>query len=266
MPNKKLEDSKGLRLRIFAGPNGSGKTTIIESIRSFKEKNRKINFGYYINADEIAKALQNKNLFDFSEYGFEITNKEFKEIVLSSGLVPLAGFSVEAFSQSYTLRKNIFRIKEKALAERLAQIAADVIRKKLLNEQKRFSFETVFSHKSKLDIMKLAVDAGYKVYLYFVSTESPEINKFRVQARKSQGGHNVPKDKIEKRYKCSLQLMYEASKLAYQAFFFDNSKDGKDFKMFAHFKIVNGKKIWDGADKSEYPEWFKIYYLNKEEK
>ena len=76
-----------------------------------------------------------------------------------------------------------------------------------------FSFETVFSHSSKLDIMQQAVELGYKVYLYFVSTEDPEINKFRVAARKMKGGHDVPPEKIESRYYLSMNLLYNASQI-----------------------------------------------------
>lgn len=58
--------------------------------------------------------------------------------------------------------------------------------------RRRFSFETVFSHPSNLEIMQEAVAQGYKVYLYYVSTEDPEINKYRVNLRVTQGGHSVP--------------------------------------------------------------------------
>ncbi len=79
----------------------------------------------------------------------------------------------------------------------------------MLKRQRRFSFETVFSHPSNLDTMRQAVNAGYKVYLYFVSTESPAINKYRVQLRVAQNGHDVPGDKIESRYYRSMELLYE---------------------------------------------------------
>jgi len=62
--------------------------------------------------------------------------------------------------------------------------------------------------------MKQAVEQGYKVYLYFVSTESPYINIFRVAARKAKGGHNVPEDKIISRYYRSLGLLADASQIA----------------------------------------------------
>jgi hypothetical protein len=33
--------------------------------------------------------------------------------------------------------------------------------------------------------------------------------------------------------------------------------------MFAHFKIIAGKKAWDNIDEREIPNWFKIYYSEK---
>lgn len=144
--------------------------------------------------------------------------------------------------------------------DRLAQIIADFLRKKLLEQEERFSFETVFSHSSKLDIMKEAQKKGYKVYLYFVSTESPEINKLRVASRRDQGGHDVPPDLIESRYYRSLNLLYEACQVAYQVYFFDNSIEGEDSDMFAHFKVEKGKKYWDEINVDRVPAWFKKYY------
>lgn len=41
-----------LRLRVFAGPNGSGKTTIIDAVRKARVNGRPVDFGVYVNADE----------------------------------------------------------------------------------------------------------------------------------------------------------------------------------------------------------------------
>ena len=128
-------------------------------------------------------------------------------------------------------------------------------------ERKRFSFETAFSHSSKLDFMYEATMAGYKVYLFFVATESQEINIQRVVARKNLGGHGVPIVKIKSRYFRSLDLMYEAAQLAYQCFWFDNS--GEELQMFAHFKMAGPHKKWEFSDMKKIPNWFFTYYLNK---
>lgn len=256
-----LTKHQQLRLRVFAGPNGSGKSTVIEYVRKYQVNRKPIDFGYYINADEIALRLR-KNKFTFRSFGIKTTAEEFEKLVLASGLIN-ENFSEEEFKSSYALHNNKLVLINADTDERLAQIIADFLRKKLLKEKKRFSFETVFSHESKLGIMQDAKNTGYKVYLYFVSTETPEINKFRVKSRVAQGGHDVPEDKIVSRYYRSLDLLYDACQIAYQAFFFDNSEDGKKSKIFAHFKVHKEEKRWDNINESDVPEWFKKYYSAK---
>jgi predicted ABC-type ATPase len=175
-------DTRQPRLRVFAGPNGSGKSTVIDFIRNYKVNDKNVEFGYYINADDIAKSLKTKKGYSFDHYDFEAASEEFNQIVSESGLLNTE-FTLSNLTQTYTLTDNSIHCLLSHQVERLAQIVADYLRKKLLKDRKRFSFETVFSHSSKLDIMRDAVDAGYKVYLYFVCTESAEINKFRVEAR-----------------------------------------------------------------------------------
>ncbi len=255
---------QNLRLRIFAGPNGSGKSTVIKSVRNYKIDGKPIDFGIYINADDIARQLK-ENLFSFTDFEINTNLQEFTFIAFSSGLIG-RGFTNENFIQCFSLYNNNITLKNSDANEQLAQIIADFLRKKLLSENKKFSFETVFSHPSKLDIMKQAVDNGYKVYLYFVSTKSPEINKFRVLARKTKGGHDVPPDKIISRYYRSLELLYDATQIAYQAYFWDNSVDGNDAQLFAHFKKTGGKKEWDKIQPLDVPEWFKKYYSAKVKK
>jgi predicted ABC-type ATPase len=251
-------DNRQLRLRVFAGPNGSGKSTVIHTIRSHKVKGKPVDFGFYINADDIAYALRKKRGFSFKPFKVIAEPEEFFDTASQSGLIN-ASFPSETFYASYTITDNIITVSPEYI-ERLAQIIADYLRKKLLSQKERFSFETVFSHHSKLDVMREAKDAGYKVYLYFVSTESPEINKFRVDARVQKGGHYVDPAKIDSRYYNSLGLLNEAAQLAYQAYFFDNSTDGQESTLFAHFKVVAGKKLWDPIEEHNVPEWFRKYY------
>ena len=252
-----------LRMRVFAGPNGSGKTTIINSIRDFKVRNIPVDFGVYVNADDIAIELR-KNTFSFSYYKVQVNESDFKQVAIKSGLVNTT-FTKKAFSDSFLLKNNKIYLKDSKADERLAQIIADFLRKKLLIEKRKFSFETVFSHKGKVEIIKRAKELGYKVYLYFVSTENPKINTYRVkEVRVKQKGHNVPDDKIISRYYRSMDLLYEASQYVYQGFYFDNSKDGEGYKLFAHFKLSkNGKKNWDKINVIDVPIWFHKYYSDR---
>jgi predicted ABC-type ATPase len=252
-----------LRLRVFAGPNGSGKSTIIQSVKNTIVNDRKIDLGIYINADDIAELLRN-NKFSFAPYQIAVTKKGFIRFAESSGLLT-PEFSKALLQKRFNLKGKDVLFSTAKLHEQLAQLIARFLRECMLKEKKRFSFETVFSHPSNLDIMQRAVAAGYKVYLYFVSTESPEINKYRVKLRVLQKGHDVPEDKIENRYYRSLALLYDAAEIAYQAFFFDNSSHEQPFKLVNHFKKIEGEKNWDATRIKHFTIWFKNYYWKKKQ-
>lgn len=178
-----------LRMRVFAGPNGSGKSTIIKSIREYLVDGRALDFGIYINADDIANQLRN-GVFNLTDYEVTSSTKVFNNIALASGLVN-ESFPKDIFLASFIMDQGKIALVNSEADERLAQIIADFLRKTLLSQKRKFSFETVFSHPSKLEIMRQANEAGYKVYLYFVSTENPEFNKSRVAIRVQENGHNV---------------------------------------------------------------------------
>ncbi len=226
--------------------------------------NTKIDLGTYINADDIAVALK-KNKFSFAAYKIKITKEEILAFAASSGLLNKT-FTHRHLSNSFTISNGLLFLKQSKTKEQLAQILARFLRECMLKARRRFSFETVFSHPSNLDIMRQAVAAGYKVYLYFVSTESPDINKYRVQLRVAQNGHDVPEDKIESRYYRSLELLYDAAEIAYQVFFFDNSREGDPYKLVNHFKKTGHKKTWDSQNKKDFSGWFKKYYWSKYKK
>ena len=182
--------SPQLRLRVFAGPNGSGKSTIIQSIRQTKVNGRRIDLGYYINADDIVRQFREDG-FSFKDFNIQVTKRQLWTFATKSGLLS-DEFTEKEFDQSYHIRLNRLFLKDLVRLDQVGQIVARYLREAMLERKRRFSFETVFSHPSNIGIMKQAVESGYKVYLYFVSTESPEINKFRVAYRVSQNGHDVP--------------------------------------------------------------------------
>lgn len=263
--------SEAKRLRIFAGPNGSGKSSIIKKILSTEvQKGVTLDFGIYINADDIAVKLRAKGC-DFKVYKLDVSENDFFELCSNSGLLNV-WFTEERFRKCVQFDKNrlivlnaqVSKIDDNAY-ERIAQIIAEFLRNKLLMEGVKFSFETVFSHEGKVEFIRRAKEAGYKVYLYFVSTEHPRINVYRVkEVRVPNKGHDVDEAKIISRYYRSMDLLYNASQYCYQAYFFDNSVEGGSHTMFAHFKLnSNGNKDWDDLDEAAYPQWFKKYYSGK---
>ena len=259
------------RMRVFAGPNGSGKSSVIKSILNTELSNgKKLDFGIYVNADDIAFSLRKKGC-KISNFDVNVSKHDILETANKSGLIN-QDFSLDRLNNCISVSDGYIKI-SKAVAleiddsphERIAQILADYFRKKLLESEKKFSFETVFSHESKVEIIKQAKEAGYKVYLYFVSTEHPDINVYRVKiVRVGENGHDVDENKIRDRYYRSMNLMYEAAQHCYHAYFFDNSVDGSNHSMFAHFKVnKEGQKEWDKLDEAGYPIWFKKYYSAK---
>ncbi len=79
---------------------------------------------------------------------------------------------------------------------------ADDLRRKLVARRESFVFETVFSDPvgDKLEFLKCVEKAGYVVILIFIGIADPDISGDRVAMRVSQGGHDVPAEKLRERY------------------------------------------------------------------
>ena len=144
----------------------------------------------------------------------------------------------------------------------MAQALSNFLVEHRLATGKKCCMETVFSPLGKVDLMRLAAMHGYKVYLYFVATENPEINKARVKARVLKKGHGVPEKAIEDRYYRSLGLLHDAAQAADRVYFFDNSDEEGEQRIIAEYFIENGEKALKIYDEDRLPFWFIEYYLN----
>ena len=100
---------------------------------------------------------------------------------------------------------------------------AEYKRKRLLSEKKSMIIETVLSREDKLDFLREAAAMGYSIVAVFVGTDSPEINIARVAKRVSEGGHDVPADKIRARYYRSMQNLKALSDVSDELYVYDNS-------------------------------------------
>jgi predicted ABC-type ATPase len=103
------------------------------------------------------------------------------------------------------------------------QELAEERRAALMAAGKSLVTESTFSHPSKLDLIQEAQGLGYKIAVYHVNVRSADVSIDRVQNRVSQGGHDVPEDRIRGRYERNKALIKEAVLIADRGQVFDNS-------------------------------------------
>jgi len=120
---------------------------------------------------------------------------------------------------------------------------ANALRLQLVEQRESFVFETVFSDPvgDKLDFLKEATRAGYNVVLCFIGIGSPEICEERVAMRISQGGHDVPAEKIISRFPRIWANLKRAIRALPHVFIFDNSDLRTSFRLAAVFE--NGRVV-----------------------
>ena len=79
----------------------------------------------------------------------------------------------------------------------------------LLTADETFSIETTLATRSYSELVKRAHEKGYKVTLLYFWLSSPELAVERVARRVSEGGHNIPKDVIYRRYEKGLKNLFD---------------------------------------------------------
>jgi len=135
-----------------------------------------------------------------------------------------------------------------ALGARLA----DALRRELLHQRESFVFETVFSDPvgDKLSFLKEAVALGTTVALCFIGISGPDLSEERVAMRVSQGGHDVPTEKLRSRYPRTLVNLAAAIRDLPHVLVFDNGDLRAPFRSVAVFE---GGRRTDGTE--PLPAW-----------
>ena len=209
----------------------------------------------YVNPDEIERDIRTFDFLDLSQYGVHTTEKEILDFFRNSTLLENEDLTDEAEALRFTDRKlSFFEVSVNAY---FASVAADFIRKKLIEAGQTLTFETVMSSPDKIELLRLAQIRGYRTYLYYVATEDPEINISRVRHRVRMGGHSVPEAKIISRYHRSLDLLMDAVQYTHRAYIFDNSSHERVWLA----EITNGKILEMKTDRI--PGWFETALWNK---
>jgi predicted ABC-type ATPase len=239
------------RFRMFAGPNGSGKTSLFKELK----KSELIHTGIYVNADEIEAKLRKILKFNFNPYRVSVSNKEFKHHIQHSGLFKKPSDNTVPDKLVIVGGVLYVGLEKSEINSYISTWISTYLAIKLIDSKQDFCYETVLSHPSKLKLLELARNNKYKTYLYFLFTDNKELNVQRVAQRVKQDGHAVDEALVKERYTRSMKNIGAAVNLVNTAYLIDNSKS---FKQIAVVK----DQIAEYIDK-DYPDWLKHYYLPK---
>jgi predicted ABC-type ATPase len=118
------------------------------------------------------------------------------------------------------------------------------LRPELVRQRESFIFETVFSDPvgDKLGFLKDAAKAGYTVVLCFVGIAGPNTSEQRVAMRVSQGGHDVPPEKLASRFPRTMANLKAAVRDLPHVLIFDNDDLRVPFRRVAVFE--HGQCVW----------------------
>lgn len=131
--------------------------------------------------------------------------------------------------------------RELGLEPYTAAKVADRLRRELVGQRESFVFETVFSDPvgDKLAFLRETAAAGYTVILCFIGVSGPEVCEERVAMRVTQGGHDVPTEKLTARYPRTLANLQTAIRALPHVWIFDNDDLRTPFRQVAVFQ--NGR-------------------------
>lgn len=168
------------------------------------------------------------------------------------------GAGKTTFFRSHLRRTALLFVETDAIARELdlepyaAARVADALRRELLARRESFVFETVFSDPvgDKLAFLAQAASTGYTVVLCFIGIAGPEVSEERVAMRVSQGGHDVPSDKLTSRFSRTLANLTEAIRVLPHVLAFDNGDLARPYRLVAVFE--KGEQTFV---KEPVPEW-----------
>jgi predicted ABC-type ATPase len=115
---------------------------------------------------------------------------------------------------------------------------ADALRREFVRRRESFAFETVFSDPAgdKLAFLKEAAASGYTVVLCFIGIDGPVVSEQRVSMRVSQGGHDVPFEKLRTRYPRTIENLRAAVRELPHVLIYDNNDLNAPYRQIAVFE------------------------------
>ena len=110
-----------------------------------------------------------------------------------------------------------------------------------------FTQETTLSGVRTEHTIRKAKENGYQIRLYYVGLDTVEESLKRIENRVSKGGHTIPRQDVERRYRRRFEDLARILPYCDEAVFFDN-----DNGFFEVAEYSNGELILKG---SKLPDW-----------
>ena len=115
---------------------------------------------------------------------------------------------------------------------------AEEERQRLFNLGFPFMMETILSDPvgAKVAFLHEAMAKGYQVEVHFIGLASSSLSMTRVEIRVSEGGHDVPDDKLINRYPRVLENLARLVGTVDNLTIYDNSEPDDPFRILAIFE------------------------------
>ena len=107
-----------------------------------------------------------------------------------------------------------FAIAEELMRERIGE---------LLNTAQDFMIESNLARQSDYNWLQAVKQKGYELVLFFLGTDDLNVNLERVEKRVREGGHDVPPNIIEQRYRMGISYLRTGLRLFNRAELIDNT-------------------------------------------
>ncbi|PYJ86929.1 MAG: hypothetical protein DME22_03445 [Verrucomicrobia bacterium] len=185
-------------------------------------------------------------------------SKYFDQRPIVVALAGPNGAGKSTFFESHLKSSGLRFLNADVLAKELEVDAYDAarmvaaLRVELVRQRESFVFETVFSDPvgDKLAFLKQTAQSGYAVVLYFIGIADANTSEQRVAMRVSQGGHDVPTEKLIARFPRTLANLSAAIRELPCVLVFDNDDLRTPFRHVAVF--ANGRPL---LLKQPVPSW-----------
>lgn len=159
------------------------------------------------------------------------------------------GAGKSTFYESFLADSGLRFVNTDVLAETLgvnayeAAALASSLRSALVAQHESFIFETVLSDPvgEKVDQFASYAAIGYTVVLLFIQIDSPDQSIQRVAMRASQGGHDIPDEKLQARFERTRANLKRAIERLPHVIVYSNDDLAHPYKLIELYE--NGKRI-----------------------